>query len=261
MKLKYYLRGLGIGMLVTALVFIFVIIPNKQNMTDAEIKEAAAKLGMQEVAPKESNVPDTLGTPTPMAAPDAEQPEIDGSDPAEAPGAEQSETAGSEPAEAPDAEQPETAGSEPAKAPDAEQSETAGSDPAEAPDAEQSETSGSDSAETPDVLPTEVPDTVSPDVTTEPTEIPAEVSEITTAEEASSDNPEKTEATVEVEIYRKMTSEQLAAALFEKGLIDDAAEFNRFLITNRYADALKIGTYNVSYGLTYSELAKLFSNR
>ena len=43
MKLKYYLRGLGIGIAVTALVMGLALAGNtKQSMTDEEIKERAA---------------------------------------------------------------------------------------------------------------------------------------------------------------------------------------------------------------------------
>lgn len=45
MKLRYYLRGLGIGIVVTAL--IFVITPReKETLSDAEIRERAEQLGM-----------------------------------------------------------------------------------------------------------------------------------------------------------------------------------------------------------------------
>lgn len=47
MKLKYYLRGLGIGILVTALIMGFTAKDNRP-LTDAEIKAAAAELGMVE---------------------------------------------------------------------------------------------------------------------------------------------------------------------------------------------------------------------
>ena len=47
MKLKYYLRGLGIGIVVTAAV-LAISFQNKNEMTDAQIKERAAELGMVE---------------------------------------------------------------------------------------------------------------------------------------------------------------------------------------------------------------------
>ena len=47
MKLKYYLRGLGIGILVTALIMGFTT-RDSRPLTDAEIKAVAAELGMVE---------------------------------------------------------------------------------------------------------------------------------------------------------------------------------------------------------------------
>ena len=47
MKLKYYLRGLGIGMMVTAIVLTLSFTNRSSStMTDSEIREKARKLGM-----------------------------------------------------------------------------------------------------------------------------------------------------------------------------------------------------------------------
>lgn len=47
MKLRYYLRGLGIGIFVTA-VIMGIALRNKSTMTDEEVKARAAELGMVE---------------------------------------------------------------------------------------------------------------------------------------------------------------------------------------------------------------------
>ena len=54
MRLKYYLRGLGIGIVVTAVVLAFAG-NDKAEMTDAQIIERAKELGMQE-AEKENGL-------------------------------------------------------------------------------------------------------------------------------------------------------------------------------------------------------------
>ena len=47
MKLKYYLRGLGIGMMVTAIVLTLSFTSRRSgNLTDSEIREKARDLGM-----------------------------------------------------------------------------------------------------------------------------------------------------------------------------------------------------------------------
>lgn len=69
-KLRFYLRGLGIGMAVTALILALVNLKNNHGeMTDAQIKERAAQLGMVEAnsysltdAVNEKETPDTEAT-------------------------------------------------------------------------------------------------------------------------------------------------------------------------------------------------------
>ena len=57
MKLRYYLRGLGIGMLVAALVLILSG-STGGGMSDEEVKSRAAQLGMVE---KDKSVLDDIG--------------------------------------------------------------------------------------------------------------------------------------------------------------------------------------------------------
>ena len=48
MRMRYYLRGLGIGIVVTALLMGFTKGGQKETLTDAEIVERAKSLGMVE---------------------------------------------------------------------------------------------------------------------------------------------------------------------------------------------------------------------
>lgn len=48
MKLKYYLRGLGIGVLVTTIILAIALNNKPMELTDAQIKERAKQLGMVE---------------------------------------------------------------------------------------------------------------------------------------------------------------------------------------------------------------------
>ena len=71
MKLKYYLRGLGIGILVTALIMGFTT-KEGRPLTDAEIKAAAAELGMVESdSLRLADLPQEP-TPTPEITPEPE---------------------------------------------------------------------------------------------------------------------------------------------------------------------------------------------
>lgn len=85
MKLKYYLRGLGIGILVTALIMGFTTKDNRP-LTDAEIRAAAAELGMVEsdslrladLPQDQTAEPAKEPEPTPEATPEPEaKPESD----------------------------------------------------------------------------------------------------------------------------------------------------------------------------------------
>lgn len=73
MKLKYYLRGLGIGILVT-IIIVAVSGAGKNTMTDEEIKDRARELGMIEstvLAPSQSTEPEGMETPKPSVEPEA----------------------------------------------------------------------------------------------------------------------------------------------------------------------------------------------
>lgn len=76
MKWKYYLRGLGTGILVTALILI-IASGQKETMTDEEVKARAKELGMVESTllselANQTPEPDTPGTtPETMADPAA----------------------------------------------------------------------------------------------------------------------------------------------------------------------------------------------
>ena len=62
MKLKYYLRGLGIGILVTAAI-LTIVYHTKGSMSDSQIKKRAAQLGMVMASTEE----DTLFAQTTQA--------------------------------------------------------------------------------------------------------------------------------------------------------------------------------------------------
>lgn len=53
MKLKYYLRGFGLGIILTAVIMIIVTHSNRNNLSNAEIINKAESLGM--VMPDESS--------------------------------------------------------------------------------------------------------------------------------------------------------------------------------------------------------------
>lgn len=124
MKLKYYMRGLGIGIVVTALLMGVALSGRKEKMTDDEIRARAAELGMVE---EESGVlADDLGKEEPEEAEETGQAEnvVSGN---KSPETEIGTEAGTEPEETDkeDAEPEDTTGTESDRAEEAVSGETA----------------------------------------------------------------------------------------------------------------------------------------
>ena len=82
MKLKYYLRGLGIGILVTAVIMGVTQGSRKETLSDREIRERAAALGMVEPGnsladleaaetPVATEIPEAIETPAATKTPEA----------------------------------------------------------------------------------------------------------------------------------------------------------------------------------------------
>lgn len=74
MKLKYYLRGIGIGMIVTTVILMIAFSVHRERpLSDDEIRERAAQLGM--VMPEDLPVSDKLSDTEPSAQPNDDQKE------------------------------------------------------------------------------------------------------------------------------------------------------------------------------------------
>jgi len=144
MKLKYYLRGLGIGIIVTAVVMGVASGNRKETLSDREIIERAAELGMVEQG---SSLADLKSEEEPVGSPEAEKTEK----PVKTPESEKTE----EPVKTPESEKTE----EPVKTPEAEKTER----PVKTPEPEKTE----------EPVKTEAPvKTPEPEKTKEPSETP-----------------------------------------------------------------------------------------
>lgn len=191
MKLKYYLRGLGIGILVTTVILSLAGVGRK-NMTDEEVVKRAKELGMVE-STLLSDLPDQ--TKTDEVRPT--EPEI--------------------------SLQPET------------------SEPEE-------------SASTPEtpVAPEETP--MAPEETPEaPEETPV------SPEDGNPDIPAG--ETVTLVIGRGESSTTVSKNLKKAGIVEDAAAFDRFLCNNGYDKKIITGTYEIPYGASEEEIAKIITRK
>ena len=142
MKLRYYLRGLGIGILITVVILTISGL-GKDVMTDEEIKERAKELGMVE-----STVLSGMNTPAPSEEPEAtaspepsEEPEVTVSP---APSEEPEATASPEPSEEPQA----TASPAPSEEPEATASPAPSKEPEVTPSPSTEENINEESEET-----------------------------------------------------------------------------------------------------------------
>ena len=225
MKLRYYLRGLGVGIIVTAIIM-NIAFSNKQEMSDEEIKARAAELGMIEdtvLAPNQ--------TPTPTAGAAA-----DG----------QGWTNIVTPTQTDDIAVSHAAGQtteQPA------QGEAASGVPT--PTAAITETPMSSPTATPTAKPTAVPTAIpTPTPTATPTAKPTVVPTAT---------PTPTQAvqeTVTITINSGEGSGTVSRKAAQAGLVADAADFDRYLCANGYDKKLAVGNHIIPVGASYEEIAK-----
>ena len=221
MRMRYYLRGLGIGIVVTALLMGFTKGGQKETLTDAEIVERAKSLGMVE-----SSV---------LSADLGDKEDISVNDISEADQQEVMPETETETADNTEQTEPETTDnteqSKPETADDAEQSK-----PETADDTEQTE-----------------PETANNTEQSKPDK------------ETEAENPEKvgtvTGNRYVVTIYSGDGSRTVANRLEEMGVIEDAAEFDRYLCQNGYDKRLTTGNHEINAGADEKEIAEALVKR
>lgn len=226
MKLKYYLRGLGIGMLVVALLFT-VSGSTGAKMSDDAVKRRAAELGMVE---KDKTVLGELGSEA--VSEETVQPES---------GAEAGSTA----------EQPENNTEEPAEetkpesgVPESDKTTEAQTESAEADKnaaQQQTEPSEEDTAEQKPAQDIE--------------ERAEEVAE--RAEDIAENSP--TGRVVTLEVHRGDSSVSVARRAEEAGLVPSAADFDVFLCRNGYDKRISVGSYEITEGASDKEIADIIT--
>ena len=241
MKRKYYMRGLGIGVIVTAILFTLAFPKNKAEMTEAEIIAKAKELGY--VKKSEGITPDDINkikeqegigitpenTPDDTVTPEA-TPEPTG-------------TPGPTPSPVPTPDAP---------------------TPPEEPDKPEV-------PETPAIVPTRevkpeeptkevLPDTPTPTPTKRPTPT-AGLTKAPPKQPTATIAPTKAPVTgeVTVKVERGMTATKVARLLEAAGAVDSAKAFASYLRENNLADEINIGTFSIPAGATYEEIGKILT--
>ena len=105
---------------------------------------------------------------------------------------------------------------------------------------------------------TEAPGTT--EKATEEAATEAATTEKATTEAATTEQTDaKTKATITVS--GGMSSETISSLLENAGLVDSASKFNSFLVQNGYDKKLETGSFDISGGMTYEEIAKILTQK
>lgn len=224
MKRKYFSRGLGLGILVTALLFAFGLLFYKPSLSDEEIKARATLLGMTDTSDRKI----TSGTSSSSSASSAAS---------SVSSAESSTSAASSAVPATSAE-PENTPTSAAETPK----------PSEEPAPAQNEPVQEEPAqpEAPAAEPVETQEPAAPVEPVEPT-IP--------------DNPGTGDELRSVTISPQETSLRVSENLYRAGIISDPAGFNKYLEENGYDYNIQTGTYWISPNASYETIAHAITNK
>ncbi|MCI6241370.1 MAG: hypothetical protein SO015_04555 [Wujia sp.] len=105
---------------------------------------------------------------------------------------------------------------------------------------------------------TEAPGTT--EKATEEAATEAATTEKATTEAATTEQTDaKTKATITVS--GGMSSETISSLLENAGLVDSASKFNSFLVQNGYDKKLETGSFDISGGMTYEEIARILTTK
>lgn len=233
MRLKYFLRGLGIGIVVTTI--ILAISHNAgRRMSDSEVIERAKELGMAYTTAAQENSTES--------AADTTEPETDTTEPV---------TTGQE--SPTDTEAGSTAETESSEASTTVQETTTGI----------RETTTQQETTTQETTTQETTATrAAQESTTETThEASATEAETTQADNESTETKASTVITYTLTIASGMSSNTVCDILKKNGIIADSGDFDRFLVSNGYADRIRVGSFEVNSGMSYDELAAAFCSR
>lgn len=185
MKFKYYLKGLGMGIIVTTIIMTVSCVVHNNNLSDQEIIEKAKKLGMV-MAESQTESEDNLFGNNKESSDSGDDSEMESD----------SET----------------------------QSET------ETELESQTQKTEDSQLKEPETQETESQDTIYIEIT-------QYILHVNTGD----------------------TPRMIATELYENGMIDSASAFRKYLGDNGYAGKLRTGTYTITKGMSYEEIAQMIT--
>lgn len=214
MRLKYFLRGVGIGILVTTII-LTATHASERRMSDSEVIDRAIELGMSFSASHSGQQSSTEESSPEESSAGQENSGDDVTDDLQ------------------------------------HESETETEMGSQSPSETVSELAGDGEA-----LPGKESEAVTGMTTQATTET---TTELTTENEndGSAAGVMNNEVTCTISITKGMSSRTVCDMLKQNGIIEDAADFDRYLIKTGYDDKIRVGEVEVNSGMTYEELTAL----
>ena len=211
MRLKYFLRGVGIGMLVTTII-LTATHASERRMSDSEVIDRAIELGMSFSASHSGQQSGTEEASTDESSTGQETSGDDVTDDLQHDGETETEMGSQSP------------------------SETVSE-------------STSDGEASPGKESEAVTGMTTQAITETTTELTTENNNAGSAAGVMNN-----EVTCTINITKGMSSRTVCDMLKQNGIIEDAADFDRYLIKTGYDDKIRVGEVEVNSGMTYEEL-------
>lgn len=214
MRLKYFLRGVGIGILVTTII-LTVTHSSERRMSDSEVIDRAIELGMSFSASHSGQQSGTEEASTDESSTGQETSGDDVTDDLQHDGETETEMGSQSPSE-----------------------------------------TVSESTSDGEASPGKESEAVTGMTTQAITETTETTTELTTENNnaGSAAGVMNNEVTCTINITKGMSSRTVCDMLKQNGIIEDAADFDRYLIKTGYDDKIRVGEVEVNSGMTYEEL-------
>ena len=264
MKLRYYLRGLGIGMLVTSMILILAA-DGKENLSDEEIRARAAQLGMiesssltlaemQNMQGNQNQMQESQAGVSESTAQESQTGASEGTVQESQTGVSEGTAQESQPAEGENTSQESQAGAGEGTAQE--------SQSAEGENTSQESQAGAGEGTTQESQPTEG-------------ENPSQESQSAQEQEGTQDNQTESSAgiqtfgpkvedgieIVEITIPGGASSGAVSRQLANVSLVEDAREFDNYLCNNGYSRRIRVGTFKIPIGSSWQEIADIISTK
>ena len=253
MKLKYLLRGIGIGAVLATVIVYFMYGKSDKALSDDDIMARARELGMMTVSEfqdKELNsLKDKLHEASEIRQDEKKEtvddkdksPDVKNTPSYEGGKTGSSTSEGNKAGKATDKERDKAGASKEGNTETKQLNTESAKDGSAQDDKTEATDSGNGSAQ----------DGNAKSGNTEDTKVTPKLK----VEEPKQQETKVTSSKVNFSITAGMSSEKVAAALKTLGVVDNSTEFNKYLVKNGYADKIKVGSFELQKGQSYFEIA------